>query len=269
MKIWKNTNTLNGYDVGLNFTNDKCLADIAILGSKPFKLLEFPKLKGIFRVGIGKENIPEKMASDKNILVRFPSQETIEIIYNETASFTCSLIFKMLYSTVGDINKWIKYERTELSRKSLLVIGNGNIGQRVADYMAPFMKVCTYDIAVDAVESLNNLIRAADCITLHIPMIKENNSFMCEDKLALMKDNAALINTSRGSIVDEAALYKEISTNRLRASFDVYWQEPYYGKLSEFYPDRFYMTPHIASTCSGFLKGCRVGVDNLIKEIKL
>ena len=83
-----------------------------------------------------------------------------------------------------------------------------------------------------------------------------------------MKTGAVLINTARGAIVDEEALYDEIKSGRLRAAFDVYWQEPYRGKLKEFYPDRFYMTPHVASTCSSFLKGCRDGLDQLIDIIK-
>ena len=65
MKIWKNTSTLNGYDNGLIFTEDKNQADIALLGSKPINLFEFPILKGIFRAGIGKDNVPEKDALEK------------------------------------------------------------------------------------------------------------------------------------------------------------------------------------------------------------
>ena len=92
-------------------------------------LYEFPNLKGIFRAGIGKDNVPEAKAVKKGILVRYPSQETIDIIYNETASFTCSLILRMLYNYVGTIEPWYKYDRPELSRQTLLVIGTGNIGR--------------------------------------------------------------------------------------------------------------------------------------------
>ena len=83
----------------------------------------------------------------------------------------------------------------------------------------------------------------------------------------MMKNDAVLINTSRGTIVDEDALFAEISSNRIRAAFDVFWQEPYNGKLKEFHPDRFFMSPHVASTCSGFLEGCRKGLDLLIREL--
>ena len=80
-----------------------------------------------------------------------------------------------------------------------------------------------------------------------------------------MKNGSAIINTSRGAIVNEEALYQELKENRLKAAFDVFWNEPYNGKLKEFYPDPFFMTPHVASTCSGFLNGCREDLDDLIR----
>mgnify|MGYP001240916474 FL=1 len=112
------------------------------------------------------------------------------------------------------------------------------------------------------------MIQQADCITIHIPKSDENISFIDAEKLSWMKNNSVLVNTARGAIVDEDALYYEIKSGRLCAAFDVYWQEPYTGKLKEFYTDHFYMTPHVASTCSSFLKGCREVLDQLIDIIK-
>ena len=267
MKIWKNTATLDGYDEDLHFTDLKKETDIALMGSKPINLDEFPNLQGIFRVGVGKDNVPMKEAKKRGILVQFPSKQTIDIIFEETANFTCSLIMKMMYSEVGSIDPWIKNDRTQLSTKTLLVIGMGNIGKRVAKKMNIFMQVITFDIIDNKLSELEEMINVADCITLHIPKSDENSSFFDKDKLSWIKDEAVLINTSRGPIVDENALYKEIKSGRIKAAFDVYWQEPYVGKLKEFHPDRFYMTPHVASTCSGFLKGCREDLINLISSL--
>ena len=267
MKVWKNTFTLDGYDKGLIFTEEKELADIALLGSKPIVLKEFPNLKGIFRAGIGKDNVPEEEAKKSGILVRYPSEETIKIIFEETAIFTCSLIFRMLYNEIGTIKPWSKKNRIQMKNKSLLIIGAGNIGRRVYNYMKPFMRVKTFDILQNDLIELPDLISEADCISLHIPKTNENNEFVDENFLSMMKDNSVLINTARGALVNEDALYHEISSNRLRAAFDVFWQEPYSGKLKQFHPKRFFITPHIASTCSGFLEGCRYGLDKLIQEI--
>jgi len=268
MKIWKNTSTLDDFDDGLEFTQSKREADIALLGSKPIEINNFSNLKGIFRVGIGRDNVPEKEAKEKGIIVRYPSQETIGIIFEETASFTCSLIFRMLFSNIGTIDPWQKEPRMQLLKKKLLVIGTGNIGNRISDLMKYFMHVTTFDVLHNELSELKPMIQQADCITLHIPKSDENISFIDAEKLSWMKNNSLLINTARGAIVDEDALYDEIKSGRLRAAFDVYWQEPYRGKLKEFYPDRFYMTPHVASSCSSFLKGCRDGLDQLIDTIK-
>ena len=267
MLIWKNTDTLKGFDDELLFTDSKQKAEIALLGSKHINLMEFPNLKGIFRAGIGRDNIPIKEAKTRGILVRFPSIETIDIIYEETANFTCSLIFRMIYSEVGSINPWIKYNRSQLSNKKLLVIGTGNIGGRVAKKMTSFFKVITFDLLNNTFLELKSLIESANCITLHIPMNDNNIAFFDQEKLSWMKDGTVLINTARGSLVDENAIYQEIKSKRIRAAFDVYWKEPYIGSLKEFHPDYFFMTPHIASTCNEFLKGCRKGMNDLIEEL--
>tara|TARA_B100000315_G_C14545463_1_gene573019 strand:- start:937 stop:1764 length:828 start_codon:yes stop_codon:yes gene_type:complete len=265
MKVWKNTSTLDGFDEGLIFTESKNEAVIALLGSKKnIDLNEFPNLKGIFRAGIGRDNVPEKEAQENGIIVRYPSDETINIIYEETASFTCGFIFRMLYGNIGTLDPWIKEPRQKLSQKTLLIIGNGRIGGRVAELMNPFMRVTIFDILHNAATELQPLMREAECVSIHIPKSDENMSFIDREKLSWMKNDAILINTSRGVIVDEEALYKELKSNRLKAAFDVYWQEPYYGKLKEFFPDRFFMTPHVASTCAEFLEGCRKDLDNLI-----
>ncbi len=267
MKIWKNTSTLDGYDEGLEFEEKKEKADIALLGSKTIELSEFPNLKGIFRAGIGKDNVPEVEAIKKKILVRYPSKKTTNIIFNETAAYTCNLIFKMMYRNTGKIDTWLKSDRNNLSNKSLLVIGTGNIGSRVASLMKSFMDVSTFDILKNKNEELRSLISKADCVSLHIPKNSSNESFMNHEKLSMMKDNSSLVNTARGQIVDEDALYHEISSGRITAAFDVFWNEPYYGKLKQFYPDSFFMSPHIASTCSEFLEGCREGLEKLIKDL--
>ena len=268
MKIWKNTSTLDGFDVGLTFSKSKINSEIALLGSKKINLDQFPNLKAIFRAGIGRDNIPEKKAINKGIIVRFPSNKTINILLEETANFTCSLILKMMYSKVGSIEPWIKESRCQLSKKKLLVIGTGNIGKRVVGLMKRFMSVMTFDILKNEDFQLKTMMEQADCVTIHIPMNNDNLSFINSEKLSWMKDGSVIINTARGAIVNENALYSEIKNDRLKAAFDVYWNEPYVGKLKEFHPHKFFMTPHVASTCDEFLIGCRNDIDMLIKEIE-
>ncbi|MGD2090154.1 MAG: NAD(P)-dependent oxidoreductase [Candidatus Aminicenantes bacterium] len=268
IKIWKNTKTLDGLVNDLIFTGCKKEAHIALLGSKPIQLEDFPNLKGIFRAGVSKDNVPIEEANQKGIKVAFPSPRTIDFIYEETANFTCFLILKMVYSHLGTLSPWVKFPRGALQNKELLVIGKGNIGRRVWQKMKPFMKVLTYDVVVNSPAELESLLKEADVVSLHIPNLPENKDFMDAEKLALMKDQAILINTARGALVSEAALYRELEKQRLYAAFDVYWQEPYEGKLKKFHPHRFFMTPHVASTCDAFLKGSAEDLRKLVKEIE-
>ena len=173
-----------------------------------------------------------------------------------------------MYNKIGQVDPWIKNDRRALFDKSLLVIGSGNIGSRVSSLMKPFMDVSTFDILNNKNIELPVLLNKADCVTLHIPKNKSNESFMNHEKLKMMKDNSCLVNTARGQIVDEEALYFEIKSGRLTAAFDVFWKEPYNGKLKKYHPEKFLMSPHIASTCSEFLEGCREGLDRLIDDIE-
>ena len=267
IKIWTNTKTLEGYHEGLIFTSKKNEADIILSGSKKVVLEGFSNLKAIFRAGIGKDNIPEKEALNKNIVVRFPSSKTIDIIFEETSNFTCNLIFKMMYRNIGDLNKWIKNDRSHLGNLNLLVIGMGNIGSRVYKKMSNFMNVFSFDILTNTDDELNELIAKSDCITIHIPNNPGNKSFFNLDKFNLMKKDSVLINTARGDIVNEDQLYNFIKRGKIRAAFDVFWEEPYTGKLLKFHPNRFFMSPHIASTCIEFLEGCSIGLNQLVKEL--
>jgi phosphoglycerate dehydrogenase-like enzyme len=255
MKIWSNTSTLNGLIDDLEFTEDTEEAEIALIGSKSLDLDKFPCLKGIFKTGVGRDNVPVEQAWERGIVCAFPSPATAEYIYSETASFTCSLILDCLYQDVGDFSAWQKRSRPALQSRELLVLGVGNIGQRVASRMSPFMKVIKYDATTHEFNELEPLMRRADCISLHMPLTAETRSFIDETKLGWMKDGASLVNTARGAIVDEDALSAELRAERLWAAFDVFWTEPYVGKLLESPSDRFSVTPHIASTCSDFLTG--------------
>jgi len=267
MMIWKNTATLNGFDDGLKFTDSKIEGQILLLGSKPINLNDFPNVKGIFRAGIGKDNVPEKDADARGVKICYPSEKTTEILYNETAIFTCSIIFKMVYNNVGSLDPWIKFPRSYFCNNTLLVIGTGNIGSRLVQYMQPLLNVITFDLANDEINALNRKLSQADYISLHIPNTKDNIGFINQEKLSMMKNNATLINTARAQIVDENALYDEIKSGRLRAAFDVFWNEPYTGKLKKFHPNTFYMTPHVASTSSEFLLGCRSDLDRMIEGL--
>ena len=110
------------------------------------------------------------------------------------------------------------------------------------------------------------LIKQADVITLHVPLIDSTKGFIDAEKLGWMKDGAALVNTARGPIVEEYALFEEIKSGRLRAAFDVFWEEPYNGKLKQFHPINFLMSPHVSSNCENFLTGLAQDLTNYLNR---
>lgn len=255
MLIYKATNTLDGYLPSLQYTENKSEAIVMLVGGKKFALSDFPKLRGIFKTGVGTDNLPFDEAAARGVTIALPSEATCDIIYEETSAFTCYLILSGLYAGVGEWNTWKKVARPILNRRRLLVVGNGRIGRRVADKMRVFMEVDTFDSAQDAPESFEHKIRRADCVTLHVPLTAATIALFNAERLSWLHDGALLVNTSRGPVVNEDALYAELASGRLRAAIDVFWEEPYRGKLTELPEDRFIRTPHIASTCKEFIQG--------------
>ena len=255
MLIYKATKTINGYLPPLEYTEDKSRAELMMVGGKKIILSEFPKLRGIFKTGVGTDNLPFDEAVKLGVEIALPSEETCNIIYEETASFTCHLILAGLYAGMGGWDDWHKQDRTQLAKRRLLVIGAGRIGGRVLNKMSAFMQVDSFDTAHDMPETLEAKVRAADCVSLHVPLTKETHTFFNSECLCWMQDGAVLVNTARGPVIDEQALYSELESGRLRAAVDVFWQEPYNGKLAALPPDRFIRTPHIASTCREFIQG--------------
>lgn len=267
MLIYKATNTLDGYLPSLNYTEDKDQAEIILVGGKKFFLDDFPQLRGIFKTGVGTDNLPFEEAAARSVTITLPSEKTCDTIFEETASFTCHLILNGLYAGGGDWNRWEKVVRPTLHHQQLLVVGAGRVGQRVADKMRNFMKVDTYDSATDPLEDFETKVRRADCVTLHVPLTETTDALFNAERLTWLHDGALLVNTSRGQVIHEDSLYKELSTERLRAAIDVFWKEPYCGKLTELPADRFIRTPHIASTCKEFIQGTATDFLRFLEKI--
>ena len=267
LKIWKNTSALDSHSEGLNFTNDKRKAEIILLGSRSIDISQFPNLKGIFRAGVGKDNVPFQECDSRNVRIEFPSAKTTNILFEETSNYTVSLILRMLYTPPDISPPWKKNPRRSLEKKSALIIGTGNIGSRVKYKLSHLMEVASFDITENKDEELESLIKRADVLSLHIPNLPENDNFLDKEKLTWMKHGAILVNTARANIVNEEALYDSISKSNIKAAFDVFWNEPYSGKLKKFYPDSFYMSPHIASSSEDFFLGCRNDLDKMSRRL--
>lgn len=256
--IYFNTNTFDRYvaGAGLDVTTDPERAELLVLGAKRVSYAAFPQLQAVYRFGVGDENIDYAALQARGVAIHFPSPQAQTILFDATANFTvCGILSMLLAPAFGDVDRWKKQERTYLGTHQALVIGVGNIGRRVAEKLRPFMPVQTYDTLRDNTDgTLDRLIAGADVITVHIPLTPQTEGLFDRRRLNVVQDGTLLVNTARGAIFDEAALYDKLSNSQCRAFFDVFWQEPYEGTLKALGPQKFFMTPHSASNTREFVQ---------------
>ncbi len=204
------------------------------------------KLTLIARAGVGLDNIDVKAAQEKNIaVINAPEAPTYSV-----AELVIGLMIAALRGIPrGDMalkeGKWIKKELLgrELNGKTLGIVGFGRIGQEVAKRALAFnMKVLAYDVigelakkaeelGVEFVgttkEALYKLLKESDIITLHVPLLPSTYHMIGRDEISLMKNGAVIINTSRGGIIDEEALYEALKEGKIAAAaLDVFENEP-------------------------------------------
>ena len=166
----------------------------------------------------------------------------------------------------------------EVEGKTLGIVGLGNIGKKVARRAAGFdMKVQYYDVlrlTEDQEDALGvrfvlftELLRTSDVVTFHVPLNDSTRGMMSTREFAMMKKTAILINTCRGPVVDENALYQALKSKQiLAAGIDVMMEEPPQPKHPLFTLDNITLTPHSAGpTWDHRVKGFRNGFDNIAR----
>ncbi|WP_299349332.1 phosphoglycerate dehydrogenase [uncultured Shimia sp.] len=205
------------------------------------KLLErADNLKVIGRAGIGTDNVDKEAASKKGVIVmNTPFGNMIT-----TAEHAIAMMFAVARqipeaSASTHAGKWekSKFMGTELTNKTLGVIGAGNIGGIVCDRARGLkMKVIAYDpflseekadkMQVEKVE-LDELLTRADFITLHVPFTDATANILSRENLAKTKKGVRIINCARGGLVDEEALAEMLKSGHVAgAAFDVFKVEP-------------------------------------------
>ena len=174
---------------------------------------------------------------------------------------------------VGDFSETRLYE---LSGKTVGIVGLGNIGKKVARRLRGFDVTLLYHDIVRLSEHeedalgvrfvlLDELLRTADVVTLHVPLTSLTRNLVSERELNLMKPTAVLVNTCRGPVVDELALHKALITRRISgAALDVMVDEPPPKDHPLLNVDTITITPHMAGpTWENWVKAFRNGFDNI------
>lgn len=200
-----------------------------------------PKLKVISRYGVGYENVDAQAALMRGIQITI----TPGANGNSVADLAVALMLDVARNvTVMDQEMkkqhQIRPQGLELYGKTLGVIGAGRIGRGVAERCRGFnMKILVFDVYQNEefiketgaeYVSMETLLSEADFITIHSPLTKETKNMISTEQFGMMKRDAVLVNTARGGIVDEDALYEALSSGRIRgAALDATVNEPPYN----------------------------------------
>jgi len=222
-----------------------------------------PKLKIISNYAVGFDNIDFIYAQSKGIIVT----NTPGVLSETVAEHTVALIFatSMRISEADRYTRKGKYKSWEpmlllgqdIHDKTLGIVGAGRIGSLVMKYcMAMGMKVVYHDIkrnkkfdrkGAKYKKSLDSLLKIADIITIHVPLLKSTHHLFSKKQFKIMKKNAILINTSRGPVINEVELAYALKKGEIfAAGLDVYEFEPKINsKLKKL--ENVILAPHIAS----------------------
>ncbi len=219
------------------------------------------KCKIIARVGVGLDNVDQVAAKEKNIRVINAAEGAMNAVAELVLGFMLTLARQTARGDRAIRNgQWLKNELkgTELRGKYLGIIGLGNIGKRLGRLARGLnMNIIGYDVVPIDEEfakevglmkaDLDTLLQSSDYISIHVPLLDSTHHLINAQKMSTMKKTAKIINTSRGGVVDEDALYEAIKNGNLGgAALDVFEKEPAIGnKLAEL--DNVILTPHIGA----------------------
>jgi D-3-phosphoglycerate dehydrogenase / 2-oxoglutarate reductase len=235
--------------------------DAIIAGTEPItkKVMGNAKnLKIISRVGVGLDNVDLLEAKKLGIMVSYTPDAPAPAVAELTISMMLTLLrFDQLSNMEMHNGEWHRFFGRRLSEVTIGVIGIGRIGGSVLKHLNGFgsPKILVNDITpkeslekqfnIDWVDK-ETIYDQADIVTIHTPLTAITKNMITKEHLLRMKEDAIIINTARGGIINEQDLYDIMQIGHLSgAAIDVFCVEPYHGKLREI--QRCILTAHIGS----------------------
>jgi glyoxylate reductase len=235
----------------------------------------FPRLRLVANYGVGYDSIDVAACAARGVAV----SNTPGVLDAATADLTMALILASRRRVAeGDAfvragrwgSEWVAGELMgqEVSGATLGIVGLGRIGRAVAKRARGFDMRVLYTRRRHADEpefrELDDLLREADIVTIHVPLNDETVGLIDARRLALLRDGSCFVNTARGPIVDEPALVRELVSGRIRAGLDVFAYEPAVPPELLDLPN-VVLTPHVGSATRETREAMtRVLVDNLL-----
>ena len=233
-------------------------------------------LKFIGRLGVGLDNIDTEFCKSKNIHVQPATGMNADSVAEYVISSSMSLIKKIPMFHNGTVNgNWPRttIKSAEINGKYIGIVGFGTIGRKVADYsLKNGLNVLAYDPYIKKLDdnkknyklsSLENVFKDADIISLHLPLTEETKNLINKSSFSKMQKQPIIINTSRGSVVNENDLIDAYDQNLISGfALDVFENEPIKKDLYERITSEMncILTPHI----SGVTTESNIRVSNFI-----
>ncbi|MCH5336650.1 MAG: D-2-hydroxyacid dehydrogenase [Campylobacter sp.] len=249
------------------------------------EVLDNTKLKLILETATGVNNIDVSYANSKNIIVKNAAgYSTTSVVQHTFALIFAFLNQIVFYSDWSKKGKWSEceiftdYTKTlsTLNGKKHGIIGLGTIGKEVAKISKTFgAKIAYYSTSgqnhnTEFEElSLERLLKECDIISIHAPLNEKTKNLLCYKELALLKENAVLVNVGRGGIINETDLAKILDEKNIRVGLDVLEIEPMvknHPLLNIKNKDNLIITPHLAWASEESLEALMKIVYNNLKE---
>ena len=249
------------------------------------KLLDHaPQLKVVGRGGVGIENIDVAECRRRGIEVVYTPDANTLAVGDFVFGYLLQLLrpWNFFRDAVYEPKEFKRIRDTvrgrQLNEMTIGIIGMGRVGRRVGHIAANgFSMRVIYNDLLDVASKLDfpatavdkpALLREADIVTLHVDMHPGNENMISTEQLAMMKPDAVLINTSRGEVLDAAALSATIRSGKLTgAALDVYWPEPPKPDFPLLGLPNVLLTPHLAARTTTAMENMSWVVRDVIEVL--
>lgn len=254
-------------------------ADGLVAGTEPLTrevLAQANRLRVISRCGAGLDNVDLSAAEELGITVLHTTHAHVDAVAELTLGAMIASLRNIPHNDRTVRNKqWNKSLGQLLQGRTVGVIGLGKVGRALVRLLKPFdVQLVSFDLQPDTafandhaihMTSLDELLSTAEIVTLHIPYEAGVHHLIDRDALAQMRPGAYLINTARGGLIDESALYESLRLNKLGGAFiDTFEREPYRGPLTRL-PNAI-LSPHVGAYAEESRLAMEIeAVENLLR----
>jgi D-3-phosphoglycerate dehydrogenase len=255
---------VEGLIAGLEPLNRKVLASAA------------PQLRAVARVGIGVANVDFEAAREFGVKVSNTPEGPVQAVAEMTLTALLALGRGLVpMNEALHRGEWKKQIGFGLTGATVLLIGFGRIGRRVAELLHafgatvlahdPYLKKSAWPVYVRLIERLEDGLAQADAVSLHA---SGESCILDAAAFSRMKDGVVVLNSARGGLIDENALAAALDSGKVGGVWlDAFWEEPYHGRLTQY--QQALLTPHTGT----YTRQCRLDMEtaavrNLLRDLE-